>query len=153
MRRREKEITCPTEVMGILKRAEILRLGLCHEGNAYIVPMNFGIKGNCIYLHSAPEGRKIDIIKENNRVCFEAECGVKIMGSDKPCKFSMVYQCIMGTGRIYILDNMEDKKEGLDIIMRKYSDKDNFLFEDDTVRRTAVLKIEIEEITGKESKG
>ena len=39
------------------------------EGNPYVVPMNFGYENGIIYLHSGPEGSKLEMLEHNNNVC------------------------------------------------------------------------------------
>lgn len=39
------------------------------EGNPYVVPMNFGYEDGIIYLHSGPEGSKVEMLEHNN-VCI-----------------------------------------------------------------------------------
>jgi hypothetical protein len=53
--------------------------------------MNFAYHDNCIYLHSAPEGRKIDILKNNDRVCFEVDIQTQIVKDSQACNWSMRY--------------------------------------------------------------
>ena len=63
MRRKDKEIKDKAEIESIIKRATVCRIGLSENNVAYIVPMNFGYKDNSLYFHSAPMGKKIEIIK------------------------------------------------------------------------------------------
>ena len=78
MRRKEKEIKDRKEIISILQKAKICRIGLSENNKPYIVPMNFGYKEGCLYFHCANEGRKIGIIKKNNNVCFEIDTDHKI---------------------------------------------------------------------------
>ena len=71
MRRNDREIKDRKEIDGIIRRCRVCRLAMCDDGQPYIVPLNFGYDGRFLYFHAAPEGRKIDIIKRNNRVGFE----------------------------------------------------------------------------------
>lgn len=69
MRRSDKEIKDKQITEWILKEATICRIALCNYDKPYIVPMNFGFKDNYLYIHSAREGQKIDMIMKNNNVC------------------------------------------------------------------------------------
>ena len=40
------------------------------EGNPYVVPMNFGYENGVLYLHSGPEGSKLEMLEHNNNVCI-----------------------------------------------------------------------------------
>ena len=61
MRRHEKAITDRAAIEAVIRRADVCRLGLSDAGHPYIVPVNFGYEDGVIFVHSAPEGRKIDI--------------------------------------------------------------------------------------------
>ena len=64
VRRKDKEIKDKEVIESIIKRATVCRIALSENNVPYIVPLSFGYKDNCLYFHSAPEGRKIDIIKQ-----------------------------------------------------------------------------------------
>ena len=151
MRLKENEIKEKNKIQQILKEATICRLALVDDSKAYIVPMNFGICENMIYLHSAPKGRKIDIIKKNNYVCFEVETDTKLVKGEKPCDFTMSYKSVIGYGKAYIVENKEDKIKGLDHIMRKYSEEKKFEYNAGVLDKMVIIRIEIESLTGKKS--
>jgi nitroimidazol reductase NimA-like FMN-containing flavoprotein (pyridoxamine 5'-phosphate oxidase superfamily) len=150
MRKKEREITGIEEIDEILKKAEICRIGLTDGDEPYVVPVCFGYEGNTLYFHSAPEGRKIDLIKKNGRVCFEIDTDVEIVSAEKPCAWTVRYRSVMGVGRAVILEKNEEKKHGLNVIMRQYS-KNITGLEFETLDLTSVVKIEIENISAKKS--
>jgi hypothetical protein len=90
MRRRDKEIKDPKILESILRKAAVCRLGLSEKNTPYIVPLNFGYRANCLYFHPAGEGRKINILKKNNRVCFEAELEVELIQAEKACDWGNI---------------------------------------------------------------
>jgi nitroimidazol reductase NimA-like FMN-containing flavoprotein (pyridoxamine 5'-phosphate oxidase superfamily) len=71
LRRADKEITDRDEIESIIRKSLVCRLGLTDNARLYIVPLCFGYTDNRLYFHSATEGRKIEILKRNNEVCFE----------------------------------------------------------------------------------
>ena len=150
MRKKEKEITDPLEIEEIIKKAEICLIGLVDDDEPYIVPLCFGYEKNALYFHSAPEGRKIDLIKKNSRVCFEIDTDVKIVSAEKPCGWTTRYRSVIGVGRAVILRDDEEKRHGLSVIMRQYS-ADSAGFEFEKIDLASVIKIEIERISGKKS--
>ena len=85
MRRTDKEITNRSEIDTILSKATVCRIGLVDNNVAYIVPLNFGYKNNCLYFHSAPIGKKIELITKNNMVCFEVDIDYDIVNTGIPC--------------------------------------------------------------------
>ncbi len=150
MRRKEKEIADITEIEAIIKKAEVCRIGLVDDDEPYIVPVCFGYEGRALYFHSAPEGRKIDLIRRNNRVCFEIDTDVVITGAEKPCGWSTKYRSVIGVGRAHILEDEEAKIHGLTVLMRQFGEKrSDLVFE--KADHVAVVRIDIEHITGKKS--
>ena len=150
MRRKEKEITDTAEIEQIIKQARVCRLGLVDGSEPYVVPVCFGYEKNAFYFHCAPEGRKIELIKKNNQVCVEIEADVEIIDAEKPCGWSTKYRSVIGVGRAHILEDEEDKIHGLAVIMWQFGErKPNIKFE--KTDRTAVVRIDIENITGKKS--
>ena len=73
MRRKEKEIIDQNIIEEILTNSFICRVAFFDEEYPYIVPMNYGYRDNTLYFHCGLQGRKIDLIKRNNKVGFEIE--------------------------------------------------------------------------------
>jgi len=150
MRRKDKEITDRAEIDAILHRAPFCRLGLVDWNVPYVVPLNFGYDGKCLYIHSAPEGRKIEIIRKNNYVCFQADIDVKLVDTDSAHACSTKYESVIGYGRASIITDDASKKSALDILMRKYSDLQHE-YPQNLLDGMVIIKIEIESMTGKRS--
>ncbi|MEE9366317.1 MAG: pyridoxamine 5'-phosphate oxidase family protein [Dehalococcoidales bacterium] len=150
MRKKEKEITDSAEIEQVIKQARVCRLGFVDGNEPYVVPVCFGYKDNAFYFHCAPEGRKIDLIKKNNRVCVEVEADVEIINAENPCGWSIKYRSVIGVGRAYILEDEEDKIRGLAVLMRQFGDKEPDM-EFEKADRAAVVRIDIEHIAGKKS--
>ena len=115
-----------------------------------MLPLCFGYQNRTLYFHSALEGKKIDILKKNNRICFEFDVNSEIIKAEKACKWGMKYQSVIGFGKAVLVENIAEKKKALNIIMNHYSDRD-FQFTDKAIKKIAVIKIEIEGMTGKHS--
>ena len=152
MRRKDREITDPAEVMGILQKADVCRLAMADDNVPYIVAMNFGMGKNgakSLYLHSAGEGRKINILKKNNLVCFQADIGHELVLHNVSCGCSMKYESVVGTGRIYFVTDRAEKMEALQAIMTHYTKKTEHVFKEELVERTTIMRLDIEEMSGK----
>ena len=154
MRRKEKEITDIEEIEDIIKKAICCRIGLVDNDEPYIVPVCFGYERNALYFHSASEGWKVELIKKNNQVCFEIDTDLEFVKSrdieKEPCRCSMKYRSVIGTGRAYILESDKEKSHGLRLIMRQYSGGD-FSFPKPKLDKTLVVRVDIRSITGKQS--
>ncbi len=150
MRLKEREITDNAEIEKIIKGASICRIGLVDNDEPYIVPVCFGYEKNALYFHGALDGRKVELIRKNNRVCFEMDTGVAIVGGDEPCGWTAKYRSVIGVGRACILQKDEEKAHGLKVIMEQYSEKD-FNFPKERLDSVLVVRIDVESITGKKS--
>lgn len=153
MIRKDREITDQNLIDLIIQSSDVCRLGMYDGDYPYIVVMNYGYKPGTpafLYFHSAPKGKKIDIIRKNNKVCFEFDIDHELITEGLPCDFSMQYKSVVGYGKIYIVEDEEEKRSGLDIIMKHYTKEKHFKYNETTLKRTTVLKIQIESVTGKQ---
>lgn len=152
MRRKDKEITDQQKIQDILTNGRLCHISMASNDEPYMVTVNYGYKNNCIYFHSAPEGRKIEMIRKNLKVCFMIYTDDLIVSGENPCRdWSMKYKSVIGTGKATILENSKEKAEGLIILMDHYSKKGPFKFGEKNLEKTTVIKIEIEKISGKVS--
>ena len=150
MRKKDREITDIDEIERIIKKAIRCRIGLVDNDEPYVVPVSFGYERNALYFHSALEGRKVELIKKNNKICFEIDTDVEVVKGKKPCAWTMKYRSVIGVGRAYILGNDEEKSHGLKLIMRQYTEG-NFSFPKSALDSVLVVRVDIESITGKKS--
>jgi uncharacterized protein len=152
MRRNDREIRDLSDVEAIISGSDVCRLAMADDNTPYIVTMNFGYTGGdnpCIHFHCAPEGRKLEMIRKNNYVCFEMDCDHKIFTGKKGCDWGMNYSSVVGYGNIFIVENQKDKIDGLKHIMNHYGGSADYPFDEKVVDGTTVLRLEISEMTGK----
>ena len=151
MRRRDREIIDHGEPDAIIRGSLVCRVALSKHNVPYVVPMSFGYDGTAIYLHTAPEGKKIEYFEANPHVCLEFERGVELRRSpDIACKWSFNYESAIGYGTIAELVEPAEKEHALNEIMRQYSGK-NWSFEPGSVAKVRTWKITITSMTGKRS--
>ena len=150
MRRKDKEINDIGTIEDIIRKAKVCRLALSENGWPYIVPLCFGYQDNMLFFHTGPEGKKIDMLRKNNNVCFEIDIDHELITSKEACKWSMKYQSIIGFGRAELIEDIGSKRTALDIIMQHYSDGP-FEYPAETIKKTIIIKIHIESMTGKKS--
>ena len=150
--KREYQITDEAAVRGILDRAGVLHLGLSVNDEPYVVPMNYGYtmeNGKLVlYLHSAVRGKKLEMIKENPRVFFSIDCDRKPFEGAVACQYGLSYSSVMGRGQARIVEDVEEKKQAMSILMKTQTEKD-FEFNDRLVSIVAVIRIDVQEYTAK----
>ena len=152
MTKRERQVTDPAQIAHILDTGKVLHLGLAVNNEPYVVPMNYGYTMEdgklVLYLHSALQGKKLDMMRTNPNVFFEIDCDLMPFEGRVPCQYGLVYSSIMGRGTARIVENVEEKKQAMSILMKTQTGK-NFAFEDRLVSIVAVIRIDVEEYTAK----
>ena len=148
MRKKEREITDRSVLEELLRRCRVCRLGLFDGAWPYVVPVNFGYANGCIYVHSSLKGRKMDILRDHPRVCFEVDLEVEVVTGERPCDYTTNYQSVIGFGLAELLEDEAAKLEGLRAIMRNHGGPTEG-FRPEVLPKTAVIRITIESMTGK----
>jgi nitroimidazol reductase NimA-like FMN-containing flavoprotein (pyridoxamine 5'-phosphate oxidase superfamily) len=150
VRRKDKEITEKARLEQILARARVCRLAMAEEGPQgpvpYVVPVFFASRDGRLYVHCAQEGRKLDLLARNPRVCM--------VPAEKPCAFSSTFRSIIATGTASRVEDPTAKRQALDLLMAKYAGRrtgPGFEFSEATLEHTVVLEITLSEIAGKQS--
>ena len=152
MTKRERQVTDPQQIQAILDTAKVLRLGLAVDNEPYVVPMNYGYVMEdgklTLYLHSAVRGRKLDMVQANPKVFFEMDCDLKPFEGNLPCQYGLSYSSIMGRGTACLVEDVEEKKKAMSILMKTQTGKD-FSFEDRLVSIVTVIRVDVAEYTAK----
>jgi uncharacterized protein len=150
MRREDKEITEQLLMDEVMQKAQVCRLAVSFRDMPYIIPMSFGYENRVLYFHSAPEGLKLLILRENPQACFEVEVDTQVVPGKLGCDWTMRFQSIIGFGEVQFLEEYEEKRQALQIIMQHYTDQES-LFNEETIAKTAVFKLVINTMTCKKS--
>ena len=154
MRRKDRQVNSFEEIVGIISRCDVIRIGINGGEYPYIVPMNFGYETDgeklTFYMHSAMSGRKIELLSRNKHVCFEMDCGHELMLLENERECSMAYESVMGTGDIEFVED-GDKLAALRCLMEHYRGRD-FDFNQAPVQVTAVLRLTVNSVEGKRRK-
>lgn len=134
----------------VIRGSRVCRLGLCDRGQPYVVPLCFGYSEGVLYFHCAERGRKLDIIRRNPRVCVECDIDAALVRADEAAKFTMTYRSVIAFGRASIVTDLEDRRRALDFLMAHYAEGE-FSYPEKLVARTCIIRIDIDEMTGKAS--
>ena len=150
--RREQAVTDMAEITRILDTAKVIHIGMVDDGEPYVVPMNYGYTMQdgrlTVYLHGANTGKKIDILRKNPKVFFELVCDTVSFEGNIACQYGMAYASIMGKGVATLVEDLEEKKYGLSVLMKTQTGKD-FEFTDRMVGIVQISRIDVEKYTAK----
>jgi len=118
----------------------------------YVLPFNFGYENNTLYLHSAQQGKKIDILRQNDNVCiaFSIDHQMRHSHEEVACSYGMKFRSVLAYGKVAFVDDFDEKQRILNIVMKKYTGRE-FTFNAPSIHEVAVFKVGITEVTGKES--
>ena len=136
----------------IIARCDICFVGITDlEGNPYVIPMNFGYQEGVIYLHSGPTGSSIDMLAQNNHVCitFSTDHELVFQHPKVACSYRMKAKSVICRGKVGFIEDMDSKREALNIIMKHYSSRE-FVYSDPAVRNVKIWEIPIDSVTAKE---
>lgn len=152
MRRKDREITELDRIIDIIKRCDICRVAFFDEEYPYIVPLNFGLEYQdgkiTLYFHGAKDGKKISLLQNNNKVCFEMDCSHELIDGEKACDYTMNYESVIGFGTIEILSDSE-KMIGLKALMKQYTLNEELQYNERAINAVTVLKLTVNKVTGK----
>lgn len=158
MRRHDREVRSTARIMEILNLCQICRIAIRDgENDIYVLPMAFGCEsfpddGIRLWFHSAENGKKVDLIRQNGRIGFEMDCNVQLIESERPCSYSYAYMSLVGKGNAFIVekDDMDQKDKALKLILQKQANRKDITLKEEMLKGLTVFYIDVDEITGKE---
>jgi nitroimidazol reductase NimA-like FMN-containing flavoprotein (pyridoxamine 5'-phosphate oxidase superfamily) len=127
---------------------------MCRENEPYIATMNYGYDGekHALYFHCAKELLKIDFITQNPAVC---ETVLQDLGyQDGTCNH--LYQSLIIRGTLTLVDELEEKIHGIEVLLHHLEKdpdpiREKSLKDKNRYRTTGVLRLDIQDITGKQA--
>jgi len=70
-----------------------------------------------LYFHSAPKGRKIDVLNRTGNVCFEISC------ASEPVHSGYYFASVIGFGKTRFVENIDEKRNALFIMFKHQTGK------------------------------
>ena len=143
----------PEEMEKLLQEETTGYLGLCADGEPYVVPLNHAYVDGKILVHCATTGKKLDYIRANPQVCYTVgrQSGVvRRHAEGKPCHMDSDSVICYGTARI--VEDLEERKAVLDAFYLHYRpDAKGLALE--SVAKCCAIEIQITEMTGRRERG
>lgn len=158
MRRREREITAIEDILGIMKNCDVCSVAFAGGDHPYVIPLNFGVEEAdgtvTMYFHGAGEGKKFERMGLDNKVGFCMYTGEELELGDTACSATMRYSSVCGSGRMEVVEERTERLKAVACIMNQYdrSERTEYDFDGRVMGKTTVLKITVEQITGKSNK-
>jgi hypothetical protein len=154
MRRKDREVRDRENLAPIFDEADACRLAFAVGGTPYIVTMNFGYEWEgalpVLYFHCAREGRKLEMMRANPKVCFEVDSEHTLVTGPDPCDWGMKYASIVGYGTLSEVLDDSGRSSGLDSVMRHYGwGGGPGGYREGSLSAAAILRLDVEEVSGK----
>ena len=133
----------------IIRKAEVCTMSMVDGDMPYAVPMNFGYKDGCIILHSAPTGKKFDILEKNPNVCisFYVDEKLNIRHEKVACSYSMRFRSVLAFGKLEDIEGIQEKTEAMNEVMKQYTGKADFKYNEPAIRGVRLMKVKVDRFT------
>jgi nitroimidazol reductase NimA-like FMN-containing flavoprotein (pyridoxamine 5'-phosphate oxidase superfamily) len=153
MKRSEKAMQDPEAVRGVLRRGKFVTVAMCRRNEPYLVTLSYGYdeEGAALCFHAANEGLKLEFLRENPRVCATV---VEDLGY-RTGECEQGYRSVVLRGKMFVVKELDGQKRGMEVLLGHLEDNprpltERLLGKDGAYEKFAVLRLEIEEIAGKE---
>ncbi|MCR4415052.1 MAG: pyridoxamine 5'-phosphate oxidase family protein [Thermoguttaceae bacterium] len=152
LRRVERDMPDRAEQLAVLRAQKYLSLAMCRDNQPYLVSLNYAFseEEHCFYVHSAPEGRKLDYLRANPKVFGQViEDRGYVVG-----KCAHAYRSVMFQARAEFVEAIEEKRRALSQMI-DHADPDpaplrERLVATSDLKHVVVLRLVIEWMTGKQ---
>lgn len=133
----------------VFTAAEDMALAMNTGDFPYVIPVNFAQEKTNgtrrIYIHCAPEGHKLDLLRADDRVAFMLHTGVEIDREHS----TTIYNCVCGTGLAVLVEDTVEKGRALDAIAMRYHARCHVPARPEDISRVAIIRIDVESLSGK----
>jgi hypothetical protein len=156
----ERVIENRSEMEEVLRAAKVGRLGLSQNDQPLIIPVNFAYESGAIYFHGSDAGLKTESLRKSPNICFEVDEFLGTVSASVPCEYDTAYRSVVAFGTAQVLSSPAEKTLSLRLIVAKYAGEATARrltssmveeYNSSRSRKTAVVKIQIERMTGKRS--
>lgn len=149
MRKESREMSAEW-ALEVFDKAPYITVSMTEEdGTPYGLPLSLvRTDENTFYFHCAKEGKKLDLLKKNPKVCLSAVTKCKPTIGPKDGSFTLEFKSAIAFGQAEIVENDAEKIEGLRAICNRFLPQHMDAFNDAISRslsRTAVVKITLSE--------
>ena len=141
----------PEKIRQIIDKCDTCYVGMTDpEGKPYVLPFNFGYEDGFIYLHMAPQGKKLGILENNPNVCVAFSTDHKLFhrNEEVACSYGMHYRSVLAHGKAEFVEDYDEKVRIMNVTMRKYTGKD-FAYNPPAIKNVCIVRLKVEKIEGK----
>ena len=148
MHKPERQLS-PADTMALLKKGHHAVLSVNgEEGYPYAVPVNYVVVDDTVYIHSAPYGYKIECLEKDPKCCLSVIVSAQIL----PEKMTAKYESVVAFGTITMVQDREEKVKALTGFVTQLGaghEAVGYKMIETTPDKTAILRLQVDAITGK----
>ncbi len=153
MTKEEREIKDKEVMKDILKKGKYIIVAMSRNNEPYLVTLSYGYDefSNVLYFHTGNKGLKLDFLRKNPAVCGTI---IEDLGYQKD-ECAHAYRSLVLWGKITIVEDLQEKKQGMEVLLHHLEEHpgpihDRTLNSNASYNAVAVLKMEIDHMTGKQ---
>ena len=150
--RRQDRLLDESRAREVLQAGEYGILSMATEQGGYGVPINYAVVGDTLYMHCAPEGRKLRAISADERVSFCVVGHSRVVSEH----FTTEFESVIAHGRARVVEADDERRKALRAIVEKYSAEhieEGLKAIERSIHRTAIIAIAVDSFSGKIKKG
>ena len=139
------------EKFDIINKCDVCHVAMVDEnGRPYVVCLSFAFDGKYLYLHSGAQGKKIDILQKNNRLCvkFSTDHQPYHQNEEVACSYTIKYRSVLLHGTVEFIDDADEKVKIMNLLMQKRTGK-SFTFNAPAINHLCVMRVVPDLIEGK----
>ena len=156
MRRTKDQIMDTKEILNVIEKAKYIHWGLKDQRSPYpyVVTTDYGYEyvDNTLtfYIHGAPAGRKLDLIRIDPHVGFtlEADASLWEPQKDHDYNFTTNYKSVIGTALAEEVEDPKEKAHGLTLLIKHEAHLENEYAEHD-LSYVKILKFTVQHLSAK----
>jgi len=159
MRRKKQQVTALADIRRILQECTVMNVGMVdfESGFPYVVPLNYGFQMSengeiILYAHIAGSGRKLELLRECDKVCVAINRFWELERAPVPCDWTLSYDSLIAEGKATLAEG-EEKKSGMDSLMAHYGMQGVPSYRPGEFNAMQLLKISVLRYTAKQYRG
>ena len=134
------------DIEWILRTCKTCRIAMVASGRPYIIPMVFGYRwdeeGLVLYFHCGLRGTKNHALRENPKISFEMDIEGELIGKGNVAnRYSQAFSALIGEGKAEFAQDMEQRCQGFEHIMRHQTGRDGYVYTDAYLAVAEVFRV------------
>lgn len=149
MRKKDRQTTL-AEAWQIFDESPYVSVAMMDGEYPYTIMVNAARCGEVLYFHCALEGKKLECIRKQPKVCVSAVSKHTVLSKKQTVAYA---SCIIKADAT-IVENVEEKRKALHAICERYTPDHMECIQniqESGIRQTGIVRLDVIEISGKQN--